>query len=272
MCGGSFGFVASPLGRDRVFVGWQDISEDREWRDGRSLLIEAQQALIQGHLVLWYQPIVSLESGRTVGWEGLIRWPQPDGSIRNPGDFIPLLNRAGLAAPLFWATVEQALAHLQALKDGYVAVNLDPAVIEDAQFPYRVAAMCDRYGVERDRLCLELTESSALALPLIPKLEAARGQGNRVAIDDFGTGYAGYGGLIRLRSVVSILKLDRTMVAEIHRDPTRQDILRSVVVLAHSLGFVLVAEGIESEDERRWLQAAGCDCGQGYLFGHPAPP
>ena len=233
-----------------------------------------RRAIQEGQFKLAYQPKFALANGRIVGAEALLRWDHPEHGPIPPAEFVPLAEHTGSVVSLTQWTVRTALADLaQWRADGAevgVAVNLAARALHDERLPELVARELRRHGLEPRVLTLELTETTLVAdSQLVERVLARlRGLGVRLAIDDFGTGYSSLALLQRLQ--VDELKVDRSFVVGPARggEPV---LARTAIELAHNLGLVAVAEGIETVEQLRMLQAAGCEQGQGYLLGKAMP-
>jgi diguanylate cyclase (GGDEF)-like protein/PAS domain S-box-containing protein len=222
-----------------------------------------------------YQPIVELATGSMIGVEALIRWREPDGTLIPPNDFIPLAEDLGLIEAIGDWTVEEICRQDAEWRPlglrPEIGFNLSPRQFWQPDLADRVLSRITEGGMDPRRMIVEITESSAMLDPdraqrILWELHAG---GLRVAIDDFGTGYSS---LSRLRDVpVEILKVDRSFVSNVDRDPQAASIVTAFISLASGLGMTTLAEGIETEEEWRFLQGLGCQMGQGYLFSRPVP-
>ncbi len=236
-----------------------------------------REALERGQLVLHYQPVLDLASGRTRGVEALVRWRRPGHrELVGPDAFVPVAERSDLVCELGrWALREAAAQLVRWDAEGgdraglAVAVNVSgrhlaaPRLLED------VRTALDAAGVDPARLTVEITETVLVEEPLaLEHLRALRALGVRVAIDDFGTGYTSIGQLSRLP--VDVLKIDRSLVASI--DAGHAALVRLVVSAAHGFGLGVVAEGVEEPHQLAQLAATSCDAAQGHLFGRAVPP
>jgi EAL domain-containing protein (putative c-di-GMP-specific phosphodiesterase class I) len=220
-----------------------------------------------------YQPQFHLRTGNLVGFEALVRWPQQDGSVLMPLDFLPMVRRNGMmdeVTDLVLAKACRDAARWQAAGiDASVAVNLFAPLLADATVPGRAAAALAASGLEPSNLTVEITEHLVLGDLDQTRhvLHRLRDQRIRVAIDDFGTGYST---LSYLRDLPNDeVKLDRYFVAPVLTDPTAAAVVRAVVDLAHTLGMTTVAEGVENAETAAWLQQYGCDIAQGYFYSAP---
>ena len=242
------------------------------------LMLESRlrKALEQGELVVYYQPQVSLATGRIVGAEALVRWFHPDLGMIPPAEFIPLAEETGLIVPIGeWAmrTACREAARWERVTAApvTVAVNVSARQLRRANLEALVRGALAESRLPPDRLVLEITESTLMddVDAAARALDTLKALGIKVALDDFGTGYSSLALLQRLQ--VDELKIDRSFV--VGPSPGGQLVLaRTAIELAHNLGLVAVAEGIETVEQLRMLQAAGCEQGQGYLLGKAMPP
>ena len=229
---------------------------------------QLERAIEREELVLHYQPIVALDGGAPVGFEALVRWQHPERGLLGPGEFIPLAEETGLIVPL-GAWVLRAACREAAGWPGepYISVNVASGQLEQAGFDDEVAAALAASGLPVERLVLEVTERSLVGAAEGERLQALRRLGVRLAIDDFGTGYSSLDYLRRFP--MDVLKIDRSFTRSAAAgDP----LLRAIVAMGHSLGLVLVPEGIEDAAQGEALRALGCELGQGFHYGRPAPP
>jgi len=237
---------------------------------------ELRRALEQDELRVYYQPILSLATNRISGFEALVRWQHPERGLVAPDQFIPLAEETGLVVPIGAWVLEQACrqaADWQAAGAPVsISINLSPRQLAEANLPGTVAAALDRTGVDRDRVWLEITESTLMrdAESAVSMLHELRDLGVHLAVDDFGTGYSSMTYLKRFP--VDSLKVDRSFVDGLGREPEATAICTAVVSLAHALGMGAVAEGVETPEQLDALRSLGCEFAQGYLFGRPAPP
>ena len=237
-----------------------------------------RQALTARSLFLEYQPQVLSSSPTTLhGLEALARWQHPEWGLVPPSQFIPVAEEAGLIHELTLWLLDEACAQLAAWRTaGHgipgVAVNLSGRSFHQAEFAQQVCAALERHGLRPHDLLLEITESVMMdARPVTrANIEALHQRGFKLSLDDFGTGYSSLSYLHRLP--ISELKLDMAFVRDLTTSSTARALTVSVLSIAHSLGMVVVAEGVETPGQQQWLQAHGCPVMQGYLFGKPMPP
>ena len=236
---------------------------------------ELRDALDRDELVLHYQPTIRYADGEIGGLEALVRWQHPERGLLAPAEFLPAAEQSGLIEPLTAWVLRRALADQAgwtALGPAWpVAVNVSARNLEAPGFPQFVAGLLAGPGTPPGQLLLEITETAmagdaATAARAVTELTAL---GIGVAVDDFGIGYTS---LSQLRSVpVHEVKIDRSFVTGLDRDPQNQAIVRAVIALAHGLGLRVIAEGVETPQVSAWLAGAGCDGAQGYLFARPQP-
>jgi diguanylate cyclase (GGDEF)-like protein/PAS domain S-box-containing protein len=239
-----------------------------------SLVARLHHALANDEFVLHYQPIVRLATGEMRGVEALIRWQSPSGELIPPGDFIPVAERTGLIAPITKWVVREVCAQTSAWRragiDLEIAFNY-PGMLWDVGTISQLATCIRDQGIEPGALTLEVTETT-IATDLeqaSSALEVVRSLGLRLAIDDFGTGYSSLWRLTQLP--VATLKIDRSFVRDLPADETAATMTRTIVRLARNLGIEPLAEGIETEAQRRFLHNLGCELGQGFLFSRAVP-
>ncbi|MGH8290745.1 MAG: putative bifunctional diguanylate cyclase/phosphodiesterase [Steroidobacteraceae bacterium] len=238
-----------------------------------ALQSEFGKALREGTLSVAYQPRVRLADGELVGLEALARWTHPTMGPIAPSQFVPLADGTELVHPfaqyMLRAACEQMVAWKRHGQHVPISVNISANNLLDSGFVGKVRAMLEAHGIEPALLELEVTESAVLRHPdtMLKRLGEIRALGVRLSIDDFGTGYASLAYLKRLP--VHTLKIDRSFVMNLTEDAADQRIVRSSIQLAHSFGMTVVAEGVETADAARELQAYGCEFAQGYYFGYP---
>lgn len=253
-----------------------DDSLDKANNDKFKLLQMLRQALSEQQFRLYYQPQVDLNTGRVTAIEALLRWPQADGTMIGPDQFIPLAESSGLICELGSWVIQQACRHCAQLRQqGYpdlrVAVNLSVIQFKDGQLRDIVPAALQNAGLPAEALELELTESLLVENTdhILLQLSALSQLGVTIAIDDFGTGYSNLSYLRRFNA--STLKIDRSFISTHQQWQANAPLVQAIIQMATSLGLKTIAEGIESADIAQKLQALGCTEGQGYYWS-PAVP
>jgi diguanylate cyclase (GGDEF)-like protein len=230
-------------------------------------------AIHRDELVLFYQPIVEATTGRTCGAEALVRWIHPERGMVPPGDFIPVAEQSDLIIELGEWVIGAACRQLArwsqlGLGDRFVTINVSPRHFRE-DLATSITTALRETGADPSRLVVELTETAAVedVALVAARLRELRQLGIKAAIDDFGTGYCGLQYLGDLP--VSTLKLDRSFVQSM--TPSNAAIVAATIAMSRTLGLTMVAEGVETEEQRRFLQSQGCDRLQGYHLGRPMP-
>ncbi len=237
---------------------------------------ELRVGLERGQFVLHYQPQQDLRNGRLVGLEALVRWQHPVRGLIPPAEFIPVAEETGIIDALGDWVLQEALRQLgewraRGLTELRMSINLSTGQFLDKTLPARMDALLARHGLAAGLIDLEVTESVSMASPdeTIEVMRALTQRGLSLSIDDFGTGYSSlaYLKLFPIRT----LKIDRSFVKDIETDPSDADICDVTVLLAHKLGLEVVAEGVETEAQLKFLRSIGCEKIQGYLISRPLP-
>jgi diguanylate cyclase (GGDEF)-like protein len=236
------------------------------------------QALRRAELVLHYQPLIDLRSDRLAGVEALVRWQHPTRGLLLPGEFIPVAEDSRLMLPLGrWVLAEACRQAADWRRDHpaahglTVCVNFSSAQFTDPTLVGGVRETLADSGLPPQRLVIELTETALLrdTEAMVDRMMDLKALGVRLAVDDFGTGNASLRHLAKFP--VDVLKVDRSVVSEIGVDRRQSAIAGSIIGLGADLGMAVVAEGIETPDQLAQLRALGCDYGQGFYLGRPAP-
>ncbi|WP_405658485.1 MULTISPECIES: putative bifunctional diguanylate cyclase/phosphodiesterase [unclassified Streptomyces] len=261
--------------RDRTGVEVYESKRDSNTPDRLGLLGDLRRALDAHEVQLHYQPKVRFD-GQVAGLEALVRWVHPERGKVPPDEFIAIAESSGLMPHLTEYVLETALGQVARWRaQGLfvpVAVNVSPRDVHTPGFAGSVAARLARHGVPAGSLQLEITEHVLLEDPqrAADTLAALTGHGVKMSLDDFGTGYSS---LVHLRRLpVSELKIDRSFVARLAVDTEDAEIVRCTVDLAHSLGLLVVAEGVEDDETWERLRDMGCDAVQGWLVAAAMPP
>jgi diguanylate cyclase (GGDEF)-like protein len=233
-----------------------------------------RKALAQDQLVIHYQPIIEVATGRIHGTEALLRWRHPDLGLVPPDDFIELAEMTGLITPMGPWILEEACGRTRAWQRGTrfyfsVAVNLSARQFLERDLVSQVKRALRTTGLEARFLELEITESVAMqsAETTLRTLKELKALGVRISIDDFGTGYSSLAYLKRFP--IDTLKIDQSFVSDIGTDADDSAIASAVIAMAHGLGLRVVAEGVEREEQLDFLRRQRCDHYQGYLFSRP---
>ncbi|WP_433536281.1 putative bifunctional diguanylate cyclase/phosphodiesterase [Micromonospora sp. CA-249363] len=233
------------------------------------------RAVADHEFIVNFQPIVDLGTGEVTSAEALARWHHPTHGLIDPLRFLEAVERSGMLPAFAEAILDQALIAAADWRDaGFdvpVAVNVSPRSLLDARFPGSVLARLRAHDLPPERLVLELTETLTLSqLDVVDRvLSRLRDEGVRLALDDFGTGYSSLSLLSRIP--VHELKIDRSFVTTMESSAEAAAVIRSTLDLGRSLNLAVVAEGVESEPQRRALWELGCSAGQGHLFARPMP-
>jgi diguanylate cyclase (GGDEF)-like protein len=261
--------AAKREGRSRVRFFEPQIETD--YAERRSLLSELQSAISLQTFDVHYQPIVAADGGAMVGVEALLRWNHPSRGPIPPSVFIPLAEQSGLMSQLGEIVLRRALADGARWPALSVAVNLSPVQIRDRWLVDLVSVAMADTGIASSRVVLEVTEGILIDNPqeALVRLEALRALGVNVALDDFGTGFSSLSYLQKFP--FNRLKIDRAFVASLGSSGSTGAIIQAIVTLGHALGMKVLAEGVETDEQRVLLRLAGCDEMQGYLFAKPGP-
>ncbi len=244
---------------------------DAEARSRARLEGELRQAIVEDAIIPYFQPLVEIATGRTIGFEMLARWPHPTRGMIPPAEFIPMAEDLGLIGSL---TEHLLRCACRVAAGGWppeltLACNVSAIQLLDPGLPSMIRAVLVETGFPARRLEIEVTEGALigdlhLARTLLDQLKAL---GIRLALDDFGTGYSS------LRHLQTLpfdkIKIDKSFVLAMATDPESDKIVSAIVGLGRSLGLAIVAEGIETSELARKVRDLGCDIGQGWLFGHP---
>ena len=268
-------YCAKETGRHRVARFTPALEERAQLR--MRLGNDLRAALDGGQFTLVYQPIADLRTGDVRKAEALLRWNHPQLGEVSPTLFIPIAEASGLIGAIgdwvFRTAVQQVLAWRRRLHpDFQLSVNRSPAQFRtDQQPPTPWPEMLAALGLPGSAITVEITEGLLLegTDAVASQLAALRAAGMAVSMDDFGTGYSALAYLHRFE--IDSLKIDRSFVSGMSAGETGRSLCRAMVLLAHELGMQVVAEGVETAEQRDWLLAAGCDLGQGWYYGHPMP-
>ena len=225
---------------------------------------------------LVYQPRVDLASGRCLGAEALMRWTHPVFGAVSPGEFIPLIERMALAEPTTAWVLETAASQLKGWRrnglDLTVSINISSANLHEANFAARIKELLVRHGLPASAIELEVTETAVMGDPemALSHLQELADAGVRLALDDFGTGHSSLSYLQRLP--VQTVKIDRSFIMGLDKDPRQLSLVTLMVSMAKHLGHRVVAEGVETQEALKLVRSAGCDEVQGFYFARPLSP
>jgi diguanylate cyclase (GGDEF)-like protein/PAS domain S-box-containing protein len=232
---------------------------------------DLRRAVEREELLLHYQPLVELASGRVVAVEALLRWEHPQRGLLKADQFIRVAEECGMIAAIGEWTVRETLRQAAAWEEAGLelgmSINLSPTQLADPRLPETVAQSIETSGVVAKRLCFEITERAAVDAGIAP-LNALKALGVTLALDDFGTGFSSLNQIRRLPPV-DILKIDQSFIVELGRKPADTAIVAAIISMARALSLTVVAEGITRASQARELIALGCDQGQGFYFGRP---
>jgi diguanylate cyclase (GGDEF)-like protein len=240
-----------------------------------TLRLEAdlRHGITSGELFCVYQPEIDLITGSLFGFEALVRWRHPTEGVITPDRFVPLAETSGVVGDLFAAVLEEVLTHQERWEKALgwrptVGVNLSPVQLADPNVVASVLGALDAHGAPADSLLVEVTETGLGDPDSVTKtLGELRRRGVRIAVDDFGTGYSS---LARIsQHPWDALKIDGSFVSRVDQDDDMRALVAATIAMAHALGMLAIAEGVETEEQLAVLRAMGCDIAQGYLLARP---
>lgn len=233
-----------------------------------------KMALKNNEFILYYQPQIDLKSKKIDGFEALVRWNSPELGMVSPGDFISIAEEIGFIGHLGEWILRSACSYMSGLNAKFntnytVAVNISMMQLLQDNFTEVVCSIIKETGLNPNLLELEITESVLMQSPEISigKLQVLLNMGIKIALDDFGTGYSS---LSYLRTIpLTTLKIDKSFIDDIIDEESKTSIVESIITLGHKFGLIMVAEGIEKEDQLKYLEKCSCNKIQGYLFSKP---
>ncbi len=238
---------------------------------------EAAMALENGQILPWFQPQISTETGAVTGFESLARWIHPERGLISPAEFLPVLEAAGLTPRLGDVMLRGALTALATWRaEGFavpaVGVNFSAAELRDPGLPDRIRWELDQFDLEAEALMIEVLETVIATTPddtVVRTINALSRMGCRIDLDDFGTGHASLASIRRFAA--SRIKIDRSFVMKVDRDPDQQRMIAAILSMADRLGLDTLAEGVETVGEHAILAQLGCRHVQGFGIGRPMP-
>jgi diguanylate cyclase (GGDEF)-like protein len=259
----------------RNCVRFHSADLDREVTERVIITDELRGAVERNELELYYQPQVEIRSGRIAGMEALLRWNHPTRGQIPPSIFIPIAERSGEIQPLGQWVLDAACRQLQLWQNQGIApqtvgVNFSALQFKgSADVDREVAASLDKWGIEPGKIEIELTESVLMDITQqhSARFERLRGRGVKIALDDFGTGYSSLNYLAKYP--INRIKIAQELVFGVDTDSRSATVVRAAIRLAHELGIEIIAEGVETEGQEKFLLSAGCEHAQGYYFSRP---
>lgn len=267
-------YSAKENGRDQFQLFRQEMLRDGE--DRLALERALRLAIQRDELVLHYQPHVSLTSGEVIGMEALLRWQHPTQGLLAPGHFIKLAEDTGLILPLGEWAIKRACKEGKQLCEELgmnltLSVNLSPRQFLQKELVAMVEQALSESGLSAAMLEIEITENTLMvnSAATLEKLQQIRALGVRIAIDDFGTGFCNFKYLLDYQ--VDRLKIDQQFVRQAAVDANAAAVIRSIIAMSHGLNIAVVAEGVETEEQFRFLVRRRCDQAQGYFIARPVP-
>jgi EAL domain-containing protein (putative c-di-GMP-specific phosphodiesterase class I) len=267
-------YRAKALGKARYEVFHDELRAEAVTR--LRLETDLRRAIDQHEFRVHYQPIVSLATGATTGFEALMRWQHPELGLLLPAAFMAAAEETGLIVPMGHWLLREACRQLAVWQARFprqppltVSVNLSSRQIAQPDLDQLIKALLAEHGLAPRSLRLEITERTIIddtqaTASVLARLKAL---GVKLEIDDFGTGYSALSYLQRLE--MDALKIDRSFIRQLASENGRSAVVRTILALGHSLDLEIVAEGVETEAQLDQLKALGCHIGQGYLFGKP---
>jgi EAL domain-containing protein (putative c-di-GMP-specific phosphodiesterase class I) len=240
------------------------------------LQIEAdlRRAVKNEEFVVYYQPIVSVSENSIIGVEALIRWKHPERGLISPLEFIPIAEETGLISEIGeWVLKTSCVQNKAWLDAGYrplnIRVNFSARQFQRQDLMETIKKVLNETKMPPELLNIEITESIAMEEHSIETLNKLAAMGIQISIDDFGTGYSSFGYLKDLP--INTVKIDKSFIRDILVDPNAKSIVRAIIAMANNLRIMVVAEGVETEDQKAFLHSQKCDKIQGFLYSPPVP-
>jgi len=261
-------------GRNTYHFYTQDMTEKILKRV--SMQSEIRQALENKEFIVYYQPQYNTQTDSITGVEALVRWPDSSGGMISPANFIPLAAELGMVVAINHQVMYMAMKQTkqwyeQGLNPGKTSININVIQTEDKHFIDFLKGMLSRSGCKPEWIALELTEGEIMKNPdiSIPILQQISAMGIEIAMDDFGTGYSSLAYLKRLS--IHKIKIDKAFIDDLPHDPDDVAIVQAIIAIAQRLKLSVIAEGVETHEQKEFLLEAGCPHIQGYLYGRPMP-
>lgn len=238
------------------------------------LAVDLNRAISEDQLMVYYQPIIDIQTETIVGLEALIRWNHPIKGMISPAEFIPIAEETGLINPLTdWVLHEVCHQHYEWVRQGLppikISVNLSGAWFYKKDREKEFFQLLHQYGIESRYIEIEITERVALMDDYYPILEGMLAEGISVAVDDFGTDYSSLSYLKRFP--INKIKIDKTFINGIGQNPIDETIIQAIFFVAQQLNYAVVAEGVETKEQAEFLKAHNCQYAQGFLYYRPTP-
>ena len=253
---------------------WSDYNRDSDASQQRTfrLLNSVRQGLVEGAFRLCYQPKHYLRTGAIHSAEALLRWHHPEFGFISPAEFIPLVEKTALIGPLAGWVIHTAIRQAAAWhRQGFrlkIAINLSADNFRDPAICDRLHDACSEFGLEPCYLEIECTEGTWMEdVNILETMQSIRALGISLALDDFGTGYSNFSYLQNVPATV--IKIDQSLIRNIHHDERDQRVVRALIALAHDLEYEVVAEGVETVQSLEMIRSWGCQVAQGYYFAKP---
>jgi EAL domain-containing protein (putative c-di-GMP-specific phosphodiesterase class I)/FixJ family two-component response regulator len=238
---------------------------------------ELRHAIERNELILHYQPQIDIATGRILGLEALVRWQHPERGLIFPNDFISRAEELGLIDELGWLVMDRGMSEVGQFANGdgknpMLSLNASVYSLYDLKFPDTLVSLAEKHGISLGDITIEVTESGLIeelsrTLDILTRLRMKQ---VKLSIDDFGTGYAM---MQQLQNIPATeLKIDKSLVQDIHDKDTDRILIQKTIEMAHELGMQVIGEGVETQEQLDFLRLKGCDGVQGYLFTRALPP
>ncbi|MDD2829216.1 MAG: EAL domain-containing protein [Sulfuricurvum sp.] len=268
-------YAAKKEGRNRFKFYTSDMQEIIQKR--MTIVHDLREAIVQQQFVLYYQPILDLHSGKVHKAEALIRWIKPDGTMINPADFIPITEETGCIVQIGDWIFEEAIRQVQTWRNLFcpnfqISVNKSPVQFLHDGDHSKLINLMEKNNLSFDAIVVEITEGILMEKTTLvqEKLHEFESKGVAVSLDDFGTGFSSLSYLKKFD--IDYLKIDQSFVRNVVTDHNDQVLCEAIVAMSHKMGIKVIAEGVETVEQRKYLHSIECDYMQGYLISRPIPP